>query len=623
MVSFVGTFVGRARGGLPCVALVVLFGGCNDEPTGVSASEGGHGGSTSIVVPTTSGDPTGGATGSTGDTGGASGGAFTGGTTGPVDPTQSVTTGPPDPCDDPDGGGDPLCGIPAEEFDPTDKPDGLPSPLPGVYDDQGPAPPDNGFRALLGLPTRDRDALEQRVVALYDPSSPEFRKYLSAPEWMAAHAPLTGDVELVKAWLAKEGFTVTYEGKNRLVVAFAGKVKDFNAKFNTELHICIRKNPLHGGDPFPVYCTLESFTLPKFMADRTNGIVAADLPVEDGVLTNETGKVVSDPPGDDGYGPSTIAGAYGLSELYAQGADGTGSRIGVVVAGTYHAIDLQIFWKSLGVTRQLPKRIPLMEPAFERITEAQIDTTWASSMAPGAEVYVYEGPDARNTALLFAFNEAIADDKVDVITDSFAHREDSEAKPLRHQYDESALMAAALGITVLSASGDGGRPDTPCGSPYVTCVGGTNLVADKGGNVQSEVAWKLSGSGDSKSFPLPAWQAGLTKGQTRATADLALNASPSNPYWVRRWGAWEAYGGTSFASPVMAGIVACVNSYRAKKGLPRVGYLNPAIYLDPAVRGSFRDITDGGTDLYDAKVGWDYPTGVGAPHAAKLAAALP
>jgi kumamolisin len=38
-----------------------------------------------------------------------------------------------------------LCDIPPEEQVPTPKPDGLPGPLPGVYDDQGEAPPENGF----------------------------------------------------------------------------------------------------------------------------------------------------------------------------------------------------------------------------------------------------------------------------------------------------------------------------------------------------------------------------------------------------------------------------------------------------------------------------------------------
>ncbi|MCY1008973.1 hypothetical protein OV079_26130 [Nannocystis pusilla] len=58
-------------------------------------------------------------------------------------------------------------------------------------------------------------------------------------------------------------FTINFEAKNRLLVHFSGTVKDFNETFATELHICMRKNPLHSGDPFPVYCTLDSFTLPS------------------------------------------------------------------------------------------------------------------------------------------------------------------------------------------------------------------------------------------------------------------------------------------------------------------------------------------------------------------------
>src|SRR5690606_3185157 len=116
-------------------------------------------------------------------------------------------------------------------------------------------------------------------------------------------------------------------------------------------------------------------------------------------------------------------GAYNVNELLDGGYRGQGSAVGVVGAGTYHSIDLQIFWASFGIERELPTRISLMEPPYIRITETALDTQWASSMGPGADVYVYEGPDARNTALLYAWNEAIADNIVDVITNSFAHRE--------------------------------------------------------------------------------------------------------------------------------------------------------------------------------------------------------
>jgi kumamolisin len=157
-------------------------------------------------------------------------------------------------------------------------------------------------------------------------------------------------------------------------------------------------------------------------------------------------------------------------------------------------------------------------------------------MAPGADVIVYQGPDNRNTALLYAWNEAIGRGEVSVLTTSFAHREDSEPKPLRHQYDESALMGAALGMTVISASGDSARPDTPCSSPYVTCVGGTKLTTDGSGNVLGETAWSLVGLGRRQDLRRPGVAEGHRRGSKRAMTDVAINASPGKGYWIRRFG---------------------------------------------------------------------------------------
>jgi kumamolisin len=536
------------------------------------------------------------------------------------DPSDTTTTASGTTGGECDSG---LCGLPPEEQVPTDEPDGLPGPLPGVYDDQGEAPEDNGVRALIGFATRDRVGLEQKVANMYDPTHLDFQKYIGVQQWLTEHAPYQDDYDLIKAWLASRGLEVTFEAKNRLLIAFRGSVKDFNATFNTTLHICLRKNPQVGNPPFPVYCTLDSFTLPKFVADRTTGVIAADLPADGGALPKEGGSVVEEAPGQGAYGPPQIAVAYELKGLYEAGFTGQGVKLGVVGAATYHSKDLQTFWQSFGIKRGLPTAIDLMEPAATRITETILDTQWSSSMAPGAEVIVYQGPDNRNTALLYAWNEAIGRGEVSVLTTSFAHREDSEPARLRHQYDESALMGAALGMTLISASGDSARPDTPCSSPYVTCVGGSKLSADGAGKVLGETAWSLSGSGDAKTFAVPEWQQGVNKGSKRAMVDLAVHASPAKGYWVRRFGEWETYGGTSFSAPVFAGMVAVINSYRLSKGLPNVGFLNPSLYTDTSVQASFRDVDSGGTDLYQAGSGWDYPSGWGAPRAQLLAEALP
>ena len=336
--------------------------------------------------------------------------------------------------------------------------------------------------------------------------------------------------------------------------------------------------------------------------------------------------MVSPPTGaGDAFTPAQIAGAYGVDKLHALGHHGQGVTVGVVTGAAFSFSDLQSFWQSLGVTRGNPKVVTTMEPPALRYLEGTIDVAWSGSMADGASLVVYEGPDARDTASLYTFNEAIGRAEVDVVTDSFAHREDSEAPAVRDQFDAAALEAAALGITVTAASGDSAGPDLPSTSPFVTAVGGTELELDGSGNVVSEVAWNGSGSGVSGTFPLPLWQQAVSAGSgtKRATVDLALVASPFSPYWVYYLGTWARYGGTSFASPTFAGLIAVVNSARRAQGKPRVGYLNPLLYRTPAVQATFRDVTAGATLGYAAGPGWDFPTGWGAPDALGLAQTLP
>ena len=95
--------------------------------------------------------------------------------------------------------------------------------------------------------------------------------------------------------------------------------------------------------------------------------------------------------------------------------------------------------------------------------------------------------------------------------------------------------------------------------------------------------------------------------------DISLAASPSSPYWVFYLGNWSAYGGTSFSAPTVAGLMALINERRLENGLPRSGFINPAIYTDADVQATFNDITSGSTDIFDTEVCWDYPTGRGSP----------
>jgi len=501
--------------------------------------------------------------------------------------------------------------------DEIEVPSGMQRGTPEAFTDRGASDVLDGIRAVVALPIRDPEGLDATIAALYDPASPSFRSYLTAGEWVARHAPAQEDLDAAVAWLEREGLRVARVGKNRLVLQVTGTVGDFNATFDTELHDYTKADDAG----YQTFGHHRDLLAPRAIGALLDSVVVADPPADTSPLPGETGNIVIDPPDTSRLTLARVASAYGLDPLTAQGFTGQGTALGVVVGAGFKFKDLQSFWRSQGVTRADPEVVVTMEPLSTRFTETTLDVEWSGGLAPGAELIVYAGPDAHDTSLVYTFNEAIAEGRVDVITDSFAHREDVTPRAIRRAYDASARMAAALGITLVAASGDSGQTDVPGSSPFVTAVGGTVLVLDPAGARVEERVWVFSGSGDSSSFEAPPWQAGLPIADKRATSDVGLAAG--SRYWVYVFGEWQVFSGTSFSAPVFAGLLAVVNSARAAAGKPAVGFLNSMLYTNAALQATFHDIVDGATGLHTALPGWDYPTGWGAPNAAAFAATIP
>jgi hypothetical protein len=230
----------------------------------------------------------------------------------------------------------------------------------------------------------------------------------------------------------------------------------------------------------------------------------------------------------------------------------------------------------------------------------------------------------------------------------------------------------------------------PASSQYVTGMGGTEITAADSVSTNStywiaetsgtdavtsvkeyipEVAWNddsancgqtncLSSSGGGKStlFSKPSWQDTLTPADSaRDVPDLALYASPNYPgylYCTSDQSAWNTFsppyqeascnsgfrdsfsedltvaGGTSFAAPIFAGMLAIINQ---KAGYTSgQGFINPTLYGLATSGGSysaaagFHDITTGNNDCtagstfcsstagYSAGEGYDQVTGLGS-----------
>jgi subtilase family serine protease len=276
------------------------------------------------------------------------------------------------------------------------------------------------------------------------------------------------------------------------------------------------------------------------------------------------------------------------------------------------------------------------------------------------------------------------------------------------RFDAVYQAGLAKGDTFLASSGDNGATGTakqhketttypgsttgwPATSPWVTAAGGTQLQygwswyptsdtpfnADGSPNAayfnstpggDSQVVWNESwlpaatGGGPSVLYGMPGWQSSNTAVATtigrdaRGIPDLAWNAAVNGGVLVyitaypnyQRAG-WHVYGGTSAASPQLAGVVALVNTARKDAGNGPIGYLNPILYSGTLPSSDFRDVTattegtaasgvldnntlwqynaDGSVSPgpvpgWPTQDGWDMTTGFGSPNVGPFVASL-
>jgi kumamolisin len=359
-----------------------------------------------------------------------------------------------------------------------------------------------------------------------------------------------------------------------------------------------------------------------------------------------------------GYLPSQLgsAGGYGHSALLAGGYDGGGESVAVVAFSGYRPSDVAAYQTCFGTSVPVSDRLVGRATGDRRgSAEVALDIETVISAAPGLDaVHVYIDKPAGTMAEVV--NAIVADAPVTgvrIITDSWGLCEPALSPAAAAATNSALQLAAVSGITFVAASGDAGAydcggfrqlaVDDPAAQPFATGVGGTNLRLSSSGS-RHEVVWNdLTGSGGgglSRFWPRPAWQVGagvrnrFSNGH-RQVPDVSLHASaPQHGYPVYcTTGAcghagWMTLGGTSASAPLLAGIVADMNSYSLAHGGSRLGFANPFLYdsfaADPA---AFRDVTVGsnnpdGAGPYPATPGYDQASGIGAPLAGALATDL-
>jgi hypothetical protein len=179
------------------------------------------------------------------------------------------------------------------------------------------------------------------------------------------------------------------------------------------------------------------------------------------------------------------------------------------------------------------------------------------------------------------------------------------------------------GVAITAASGDGGYGVLfPGTSPRVTAVGGTSLTRAANARGWDETAWSGAGSGCSAYAAKPPWQqdSGCPR---RTVADVSAVADPRTGvavYDTFGFGGWLVVGGTSAATPIIAGAYALAGSPPPGAYAAALPYGHPS-RLNDVVRGSTG--TCDPAYLCTAGPGYDGPTGLGSPDGVEAFAASP
>jgi subtilase family serine protease len=500
------------------------------------------------------------------------------------------------------------------------------------------------------------------------PGSALFHHYLTDAQWEARFAPTQAEVNAAESWLRQQGFKVGSVPSDRLFVSAQGTAAQVEKTFSTGLG----NYQVNG---HTVRLATGTLSVPSSVAGVVSGVVGvnqylntpAQEPAPPAGFRNpqpcsaywgqktDTSDAASlyapytSPQSYDicGYTPAQLRGGYGLTSAVSHGTDGSG--VGIAIVDAYDSptllSDAQTYFAINDPSHPLTSgQFFNVQPASVGneaecgasgwFDEQALDVEASHAMAPGATILFVGAQDCLDDSLLAALQTAVTSG-ASVVSDSWGDTlgdllEDAAAKAA---FDNTFLLAATTGVSVLFSSGDDGdnfadfglaAPDYPPSSPLVTAVGGTTLEVAANNARAAEFGWSTAkqtlcaavattncgratspsgalawqaggGGGTSYTYLEPPYQVGVVPAALtlrnenlfgpqplRVLPDISMDGDAQSGMLI---GLTQTFpqgvlysqfkeGGTSLASPLLAGVVA--DADQAAGG--SLGFLNPLLY---------------------------------------------
>ena len=436
----------------------------------------------------------------------------------------------------------------------------------------GRLPATNELHLAIGVPLRDSAGLDKFLADVYDPASPNYRHFLEPAEFTARFSATEADYAAVKNFALTNGFKITQEHGNRLLLSVTAKAGDVERAFHFKLNKY--KHPTEAREFFSPDME-PTVDVPLAVAD-VSGLSDYHRP-HPKLRKMDTNMVTP----KNGSAPDSSGAYFGndFRNAYAPGVTltGAGQQVGLFQLDGYYANDIAAYAQQAGGGRTNIQviTVPVGSTSWsigvnKGNGEVSLDIEMAMAMAPGlSKILVFEGPLSSypNDVL----NAMAASNTVKNLSCSWGWGGGPQATT-----DAIFQTMAAQGQSFFNASGDScaftvgagsvngvdntSTANAPSSSPYITQVGGTTLTTGSSATYSSETVWNWGGGsgssgGVSSYYSIPSWQTNISMaanlGSTtkRNTPDVALTAD--NIYVISGGSAVGSggTGGTSVAAP--------------------------------------------------------------------------
>ena len=349
--------------------------------------------------------------------------------------------------------------------------------------------------------------------------------------------------------------------------------------------------------------------------------------------------------------PASLACVYGLVP-HTKGCNpnvtiknSTGGSESIAIVDAYDdpnaAADLAFFSQQFGLPYSDSKfkvvyaqgSQPPEDPTGGWEFEESLDIEYAHAMAPNATIYLVEANSNFNRdlfpAILVASNLVACGKTTTCPAGSKGKGEVSMSFSSGEYPQELSLdgFFTTPNVVYFAASGDVPGVGYPCASPNVVCAGGTSDSRSlENGDLIAQISWTEAGGGVSSYEPIPKYQAHHPSVARqlqgfRGVPDLSANSNGETGVWV--WDTvptdggetgWFIAGGTSVATPLLAGIVNSAGEFAASSVAELTKLYGDSLSVEH--RGT-TDVWYGSCNFYSssfAQPGWDQCTGLGTPH---------